>query len=362
MTVSELTREYEAWLAGVIPRPLVASDLTYKHTLLSDPNDSFPFFRGTYYLWVKRWAEAAGPLANVPRVLAVGDIHVENFGSWRDADGRLCWGVNDFDEVDELPYTHDLVRLAASVRFAKQGGVLNVKLGEACGWILAGYHEAIRAGGMPFVLEENHSELRVMAMAADREPTKFWAKMTKLLDLPQIVLPAEAQAALEADFPHTGLNIAFRPRPQAGVGSLGRPRYVALAQCRGGWVCREVKATAPPATAWGLGSAAACRTAEAAHSAVRSPDPFYQQVNEWVVRRLAPRSSRIDLGHLKSVDLGRLLFAMGAETANVHLGTAKPATILADLNQRPDGWLLAGARAFADLLEADWNEWRKQKG
>jgi len=31
-------------------------------------------------------------------VLAVGDLHVENFGTWRDAEGRLIWGVNDFDE------------------------------------------------------------------------------------------------------------------------------------------------------------------------------------------------------------------------------------------------------------------------
>jgi len=36
-------------------------------------------------------------------VLAVGDLHVENFGTWRDAEGRLIWGVNDFDEAWRLP-------------------------------------------------------------------------------------------------------------------------------------------------------------------------------------------------------------------------------------------------------------------
>src|SRR5260370_32652719 len=49
-------------------------------------------------------------------VLAVGDLHVENFGTWRDAEGRLTWGVNDFDEAYPLPYTIDLARLATSVR------------------------------------------------------------------------------------------------------------------------------------------------------------------------------------------------------------------------------------------------------
>jgi len=31
-------------------------------------------------------------------------------------EGRLSWGVDDFDESYPLPYTNDLVRLAASVR------------------------------------------------------------------------------------------------------------------------------------------------------------------------------------------------------------------------------------------------------
>ena len=47
-------------------------------------------------------------------MLAVGDIHIENFGTWRDNDGRLIWGVNDFDEAAEMPYALDLVRLTTS--------------------------------------------------------------------------------------------------------------------------------------------------------------------------------------------------------------------------------------------------------
>src|SRR5262245_55457918 len=112
MDIAAATHQYEAWLAG--HAPLYRPDLDYKHRQMRDP---FPFFRGTYYRWVQRWAKAAGGLADAPAVLAVGDLHVENFGTWRDGDGRLCWGVNDFDEADRLPYTHDLVRLAASVRF-----------------------------------------------------------------------------------------------------------------------------------------------------------------------------------------------------------------------------------------------------
>jgi len=47
-------------------------------------------------------------------VLAVGDLDLENFGTWCDSLGRLAWGINDFDEAFPLPYTHDLVRLPAT--------------------------------------------------------------------------------------------------------------------------------------------------------------------------------------------------------------------------------------------------------
>lgn len=39
--------------------------------------------------------------------MAVGDLHVENFGTWRDIEGRLVWGVNDFDEAHPLSYAND---------------------------------------------------------------------------------------------------------------------------------------------------------------------------------------------------------------------------------------------------------------
>ncbi len=51
-------------------------------------------------------------------MLGVGDLHVENFGTWRDGEGRLIWGINDFDEATTLPYTNDLVRLCASALIA----------------------------------------------------------------------------------------------------------------------------------------------------------------------------------------------------------------------------------------------------
>jgi uncharacterized protein (DUF2252 family) len=59
-------------------------------------------------------------------VLGVGDLHVENFGTWRDVEGRLVWGINDFDDANVIPYTGDLVRFAASAHSAIRGTHLRI--------------------------------------------------------------------------------------------------------------------------------------------------------------------------------------------------------------------------------------------
>ena len=44
-----------------------------------------------------------------------GDLHVENFGTYLNADGRLVFDVNDFDEAYIGHFTWDLQRFAASL-------------------------------------------------------------------------------------------------------------------------------------------------------------------------------------------------------------------------------------------------------
>src|SRR6266705_2672130 len=114
MNVVRATKAYEAWVGRQIP--LVAADLTRKHKAMAAA--AFPFLRATFYRWVELWAATCLALAETPEVLAVGDLHVENFGTWRDAEGRLIWGVNDFDEAAPMPYALGLVRLAASALLA----------------------------------------------------------------------------------------------------------------------------------------------------------------------------------------------------------------------------------------------------
>src|SRR5213593_4021592 len=144
------TTRYEAWLAERIP--LVKPDLELKHHAMSA--GIFPFLRATFYRWAARWRALVGEVAAAPTVLAVADLHVENFGTWRDAEGRLVWGVNDVDEACQLPYTQDLVRLATSAVLAVRHRHFALSSGQACQAILEGYRASRARGGRPIVLAE----------------------------------------------------------------------------------------------------------------------------------------------------------------------------------------------------------------
>src|SRR3989441_11152826 len=142
--------------------------------------DPFSFLRATFYRWAQLAPQVLPDLAEAPRVLAVGDLHVENYGTWRDAEGRLVWGVNDFDEAYRMPFTFDLVRLATSAGLAAAEGHLNIDLKQACAAIMQGYLGALRVGGRPMVLAEQDRWLRKMASGRLRDPVAFWARMQAL--------------------------------------------------------------------------------------------------------------------------------------------------------------------------------------
>src|SRR5262249_37483817 len=173
-------------------------------------------------------------------------------------------------------------------------------------------------------------------------------------------LPRGARKALEALMPEPDLEYEVRRRV-AGVGSLGRPRLVALAECHGGAIAREAKAFLPSAPAWAI-DADRSLYAEILETAVRERDPFVALRRRWVVRRLAPDCSRIDLEVLpKTRDERRLLHAMGWETANAHLGSTQAPRILKDLRRRGNRWLDTDARAMVDATRRDWRDWRRRE-
>lgn len=356
MNVVKATARYERWLAA--RTPLIKADLLLKHQQMTAA--VFPFLRATFYRWIQVWPDVCPSLAKAPKVLAVGDLHVENFGTWRDTEGRLIWGVNDFDEACSLAYTNDLVRLAASALLAISAGHLAAKPKDACSEILNGYTMSVAKHGGPFVLEEGNSWLRSIALAELRDPAHFWKKMDALVPARGDVSPGVI-AALEHYLPHPGLTYRL-VRRVAGLGSLGHLRFVAIADYCGGKIAREAKLLAPSAIHWAYPTAGPEEILYQViiDRAVRCFDPFVHLHGHWILRRLSPHCSRIELAHLpKNRDECRLLFSMGWETANVHLGSATSVSgIRKHLAQQKSSWLYAAATKMATAVRRDWQVWR----
>jgi hypothetical protein len=356
MGIAKATRAYETWLGRHIR--LLPADLQKKHQAMAQ--DVFPFLRATFYRWMQLWPKVCADEAGAPHVLAVGDLHVENFGTWRDVEGRLVWGINDFDEAYELAYTIDLVRLAASTHIAIREARLEIEAKDACVAILEGYKKGLQMGGVPYVLAEEHPWLRAMVTGVLRDPIPYWQKLDGLPTFRGSV-PKSARRAMERMLPEPGLDYRIVHRI-AGLGSLGRERYVAIGTCRGGRIAREAKALAPSACVWAEGGKAPgrIRYQQALDKSVRDLDPFVKLRGSWIVRRLAPDCSRVELASMpKERDESRLLRSMGFETANVHLGTPRSAKlILRDLGKRPADWLHKAATAMVKATTADWREWR----
>ena len=85
-TIVAPTRRYEHRMRGCMS--VVEAALREKHDEMR--RNVFAFLRGTYYRWAQLWPMICPDLVLASRVLALGDLHVGRFGTWRDVEGRLC--------------------------------------------------------------------------------------------------------------------------------------------------------------------------------------------------------------------------------------------------------------------------------
>ncbi|MGE5375226.1 MAG: DUF2252 family protein [Bacteroidota bacterium] len=356
MKIFKATRRYEAWLHEELD--VFEEDLAFKRQLLA--KDPFIFLRGTFYRWMQLFPEMCSKAADAPAVLSVGDLHVSNFGTWRDARQELVWGVNDFDEAASLPYTQDLIRLATSVGLASETERLKISLQEASHAILDGYREGLESGGGPFAVESEGEWMRKAYVKSEHLAEKYWQDLDQCAAMERNV-PAEVIDMLEAGLPAKGMTYRLIHR-LAGVGSLGRPRFTLLAHWQDGNVALEAKALIPSAALWAQDrqKGADIQYEEVLARAVRRPDPVMKVYEGWVVRGLAPDRCRIGLSELgPERDETRMMQAMGRETANIHLGT-RPVIkdVLKDLKGRKPGWLERSARKMVEATRKDWEMWR----
>jgi len=347
---------FEQWLRTQCS--VVEDDLDYKHERMK--KSAFIFLRATYFRWAKLIMSICPELKGAPQVLSVGDMHVENFGTWRDAEGRLVWGINDFDEAATMPYPLDLVRLAASVRLSPKLRVAHNAAAEA---ILAGYRKGL-VKPKPTLLTERGAWMQPYVSRTVDNPKKFWADVAAALEANP---PRQVKHNLIESLP-PGAKVKRFASWVRGGGSLGRPRYLVIAKWQGGRVLREAKALVPSAWNWANGRVPVTTQFGALASCqFRSPDPFLTVKDDFVLRRVAPDSHKVDLGRNAGQELTvKLLRRMGFDLASIHMGTGDRYELISkdiskDMKRRPKGWLQAAAKRAGRVVEQDYVEWTARK-
>jgi hypothetical protein len=342
--------------------------LKKKHRKMAE--GPFPFLRATFYRWVEQWPEVCPRLAmrDEDVLLAVGDLHVENFGVWLDSRQRLVWGVNDFDDACELPFTSDLVRLATSAVLAASVANVEVTADWICARLLEGYETGLRDAEPVLMSRAANAALTKLTRDTREEPKKFWAEKLDPDHNPEVNrsdLPKGLDDMFRASFRSRAQPTFREQKSPGGLGSLGRRRFTAVETVeRGVYNAREAKALVPSALYWLRGQARMpSQTATLLQHAIRVPDPYFQVHDRWLIRQLAPDIAKIDMPKNprdKRLALApALLRLMGQETANIHLGSFSRADLEKRLKQlaREDRWFPSATEQMTASIRADHSKW-----
>jgi hypothetical protein len=352
--IDESVLRYEDWLRGQLKDEVVEKHLLRKREKMR--RSAFVFLRATYWRWAETIPQVCADAMTAAPVLAIGDTHLENFGTWRDVDGRLVWGANDFDDAAVMPWPLDLIRLAASALLAGSSSA-----GEVCGAIWEGYRAGLDAP-RPVILERGHRWLREAILLGEKGRADWWHDLA----------PDDRQLAKGAAAPRRFVKVLRRALPaaiepptdplpvfarRAGTGSLGKPRYAVRLEWLGGPVVREAKAILPSAwSVFGEGRATAILAAQIAHGATRAVDPHYRVAHKVVVRRLSPSSRKIEVDDAGALLLSpKMLTAMGREIATCHAGdTARLSAVRDEAAMRDARWLRDHAANAAAAIAKDY--------
>src|SRR6201994_3111585 len=96
-------------------KDLLTDKVSLKYEAMAE--NAFRFFRGTCHLFYEDLA-AAEPLPLSPLAWICGDLHIENFGSYKGDNKLVYFDLNDFDEALLAPASYETVRMVTSIFIA----------------------------------------------------------------------------------------------------------------------------------------------------------------------------------------------------------------------------------------------------
>ncbi|MDB5273656.1 MAG: hypothetical protein JWO58_2023 [Chitinophagaceae bacterium] len=139
--------QIEAFNAGRIPDLL---QLKYKNMR----EDVFKFYRGTAHLFYQHLSPK-DMLYQSPSVWICGDLHFENFGSFKGDNGLVYFDINDFDQAMLAPCFFDVARFLVSLKLVTGLSDITKKDSDAlCRLFLQVYCDTLLTGNSRWVEKE----------------------------------------------------------------------------------------------------------------------------------------------------------------------------------------------------------------
>jgi uncharacterized protein (DUF2252 family) len=371
--------------------------VTQKYRLIAD--NPFAFLRGTCHLFYQDFP-ADARLNQAPPAWICGDLHLENFGTYK-GDNRLSYfDINDFDEAVLAPASWELSRFLVSVLAAAD--TLKVRPAEAialCHCFLDAYVGNL-AEGKPRWVERATAEGMVRDLLRDlrlRERPAFLDRRTDIrkgkrklrLDgvkaLPVNDVERDKVTQLMAAYAETQhapefFRVLDVARRIAGTGSLGLERYAILVRGRGrldGNFLLDLKfapgsALAPYVPATQPKWRTEAERVVAVQKRVQAISPAFLSAvsvgsQSYVLKELLPQQDRLSLnlwgGKLRRLE--SVMHTMGGIVAWAHLRSGgRQGSACADdwiaFGRSAAQWrstLLDYAQAYHGQVVADWKQY-----
>jgi uncharacterized protein (DUF2252 family) len=362
--------------------------------------DPFLFLRGADHLFYDALPDL--PLFRcAPLAWCCGDLHVENFGSYKGDNRQVYFDINDFDEAALAPASWDMVRLLASIQCgAESMRATPEQAQDVSRHCLEAYRSALAAGKPLWVERATSTGLvqqlltglgqRDRATFLDKRTVRNGQLRTLRLDNDK-ALPASAEQRLAV----TAFMAAFalgQPDPAffavrdvalriAGTGSLGLMRFVVLVEGKGSPdrnYLLDIKQAQPSALLPRLAALGIAQPAwpdeavrvQAIQQRMQAVDHAFLHAvtladRPCTLRGLQASEDKVDLASWgkKLSRLAEVVGTMGSCLAWDQLraagrGGAAPADALIDFARREDwaGPMLQAAAGLTALTRAQWQQ------
>ncbi len=223
----------------------------------------FTFLRATNSLFWQDFVNDSrlGKFGNAQtKTWILGDCHVDNFGAYNNNKGEIIFDLNDFDESIVADYQYDLWRLATSIILVAEDNSLNSKSDQK--EIIDSFSESYLDTLKSYIGNNDDTKIyftekntsgevkKTIEKAAEKTRQGMLDKWSKVVDGKRLFdfenedlgIASDAKKAIESEIiayaetlsGHLSYNLEYfqikdvAQRLNAGLGSLGTPRYYLL--------------------------------------------------------------------------------------------------------------------------------------